>query len=48
MLLYLKVIFKIAIFSSSLQILSQMTPQIITEIDALLGNKPHSKKELRS
>lgn len=33
---------------SSLQILSQMTPQTITEIDALLGNKPHSKKELRA
>lgn len=31
-----------------LQILSQMTPQTITEIDALLGNKPHSKKELRA
>lgn len=25
-----------------------MTPQTITEIDALLGNKPHSKKELRA
>lgn len=33
---------------SSSQILSQMTPQTITEIDALLGNKPHSKKELRA
>lgn len=32
----------------SSQILTQMTPQIVTEIDALLGNKPHSKKELRS
>uniref|UniRef100_A0A3Q3XGB2 Voltage-gated potassium channel subunit beta-1 n=1 Tax=Mola mola TaxID=94237 RepID=A0A3Q3XGB2_MOLML len=32
----------------NLGILSQMTPQTITEIDALLGNKPHSKKELRS
>lgn len=31
-----------------LQILSQMNPQTITEIDALLGNKPHSKKELRA
>uniref|UniRef100_A0A667X6X4 Potassium voltage-gated channel subfamily A regulatory beta subunit 3 n=1 Tax=Myripristis murdjan TaxID=586833 RepID=A0A667X6X4_9TELE len=29
-------------------ILSQMTPQTITEIDALLGNKPHSKKESRA
>lgn len=25
-----------------------MTPQTITEIDALLGNKPHSKKESRA
>lgn len=25
-----------------------MTPQTITEIDTLLGNKPHSKKELRA
>uniref|UniRef100_H3CXF3 Voltage-gated potassium channel subunit beta-1 n=1 Tax=Tetraodon nigroviridis TaxID=99883 RepID=H3CXF3_TETNG len=32
----------------ALRILTQMTPQIVTEIDALLGNKPHSKKELRS
>uniref|UniRef100_A0A8C7X879 Voltage-gated potassium channel subunit beta-1 n=1 Tax=Oryzias sinensis TaxID=183150 RepID=A0A8C7X879_9TELE len=32
----------------ALQILSQMTPQTITEIDALLGNKPHSKKESRA
>uniref|UniRef100_A0A671YSZ3 Voltage-gated potassium channel subunit beta-1 n=1 Tax=Sparus aurata TaxID=8175 RepID=A0A671YSZ3_SPAAU len=32
----------------NLGILSQMTPQTITEIDALLGNKPHSKKELRA
>ncbi|XP_033496886.1 voltage-gated potassium channel subunit beta-2 isoform X2 [Epinephelus lanceolatus] len=32
----------------ALRILSQMTPQTITEIDALLGNKPHSKKELRA
>uniref|UniRef100_A0A674MU79 Voltage-gated potassium channel subunit beta-1 n=1 Tax=Takifugu rubripes TaxID=31033 RepID=A0A674MU79_TAKRU len=32
----------------NLGILTQMTPQIVTEIDALLGNKPHSKKELRS
>uniref|UniRef100_A0A8C3G1N6 Potassium voltage-gated channel subfamily A regulatory beta subunit 3 n=1 Tax=Cyclopterus lumpus TaxID=8103 RepID=A0A8C3G1N6_CYCLU len=32
----------------ALRILTQMTPQTITEIDALLGNKPHSKKELRA
>uniref|UniRef100_A0A3Q2C632 Potassium voltage-gated channel subfamily A regulatory beta subunit 3 n=1 Tax=Cyprinodon variegatus TaxID=28743 RepID=A0A3Q2C632_CYPVA len=32
----------------ALQILTQMTPQTITEIDALLGNKPHSKKETRA
>ncbi|KAM6984457.1 voltage-gated potassium channel subunit beta-2-like isoform 2-T2 [Tautogolabrus adspersus] len=32
----------------ALRILSQMTPQTVTEIDALLGNKPHSKKELRA
>ncbi|XP_013876096.1 voltage-gated potassium channel subunit beta-2 isoform X1 [Austrofundulus limnaeus] len=32
----------------ALQILSQMTPQTITEIDALLGNKPHAKKESRA
>uniref|UniRef100_M4AEC9 Potassium voltage-gated channel subfamily A regulatory beta subunit 3 n=1 Tax=Xiphophorus maculatus TaxID=8083 RepID=M4AEC9_XIPMA len=32
----------------ALQILSQMTPQTVTEIDALLGNKPHSKKETRA
>uniref|UniRef100_A0A3Q2QPS8 Potassium voltage-gated channel subfamily A regulatory beta subunit 3 n=1 Tax=Fundulus heteroclitus TaxID=8078 RepID=A0A3Q2QPS8_FUNHE len=32
----------------ALGILSQMTPQTITEIDALLGNKPHSKKETRA
>ncbi|KAG7236716.1 hypothetical protein INR49_000610 [Caranx melampygus] len=32
----------------ALRILSQMTPQTITEIDALLGNKPHSKKESRA
>lgn len=34
--------------TSPFQILSQMTPQTITEIDALLGNKPHSKKESRA
>ncbi|XP_055450395.1 voltage-gated potassium channel subunit beta-3 isoform X2 [Psammomys obesus] len=28
----------------SLQVLSQLTPQTVMEIDALLGNKPHSKK----
>uniref|UniRef100_A0A8C9ZTS2 Potassium voltage-gated channel subfamily A regulatory beta subunit 3 n=1 Tax=Sander lucioperca TaxID=283035 RepID=A0A8C9ZTS2_SANLU len=32
----------------ALRILSQMNPQTIAEIDALLGNKPHSKKELRA
>uniref|UniRef100_A0A8C5DBQ6 Voltage-gated potassium channel subunit beta-3-like n=1 Tax=Gouania willdenowi TaxID=441366 RepID=A0A8C5DBQ6_GOUWI len=32
----------------ALRILSQMTPQTITEMDALLGNKPHSKKESRA
>ncbi|XP_044225912.1 voltage-gated potassium channel subunit beta-2-like isoform X2 [Thunnus albacares] len=32
----------------ALRILSQMNPQTITEIDALLGNKPHSKKESRA
>ncbi|KAF3840868.1 hypothetical protein F7725_006730 [Dissostichus mawsoni] len=32
----------------ALRILSQMTPQTIAEIDGLLGNKPHSKKELRA
>lgn len=37
-----------AVLLSSLQILSQMTPQTITEIDALLGNKPHLKKESRA
>jgi len=30
------------------QILSQMTPQTIAEIDTLLGNKPHAKKESRA
>uniref|UniRef100_A0A8C5NVS1 Potassium voltage-gated channel, shaker-related subfamily, beta member 3 n=1 Tax=Jaculus jaculus TaxID=51337 RepID=A0A8C5NVS1_JACJA len=28
----------------ALQVLSQLTPQIVMEIDALLGNKSHSKK----
>uniref|UniRef100_A0A665VFR4 Voltage-gated potassium channel subunit beta-1 n=1 Tax=Echeneis naucrates TaxID=173247 RepID=A0A665VFR4_ECHNA len=32
----------------NLGILSQMTPQTVAEIDALLGNKPHSKKESRA
>ncbi|MEQ2295575.1 Voltage-gated potassium channel subunit beta-3, partial [Ameca splendens] len=32
----------------ALGILSQMTTQTITEIDTLLGNKPHSKKETRA
>ncbi|KAM4620040.1 voltage-gated potassium channel subunit beta-2 isoform 1-T1 [Polymixia lowei] len=32
----------------ALRLLSQMTPQTIAEIDALLGNKPHSKKESRA
>lgn len=35
-------------YPSFSQILSQMTPQTVTEIDALLGNKPHSKKESRA
>uniref|UniRef100_A0A671KGK1 Voltage-gated potassium channel subunit beta-3-like n=1 Tax=Sinocyclocheilus anshuiensis TaxID=1608454 RepID=A0A671KGK1_9TELE len=29
-------------------VLSQMTPQTVSEMDALLGNKPHSKKESRA
>ncbi|XP_048122745.1 voltage-gated potassium channel subunit beta-2 isoform X2 [Alosa alosa] len=32
----------------ALQVLTQMTPQAVSEIDALLGNKPHSKKETRA
>nr|KAF6305295.1 potassium voltage-gated channel subfamily A regulatory beta subunit 3 [Pipistrellus kuhlii] len=28
----------------ALQVLSQLTPQTVMEIDGLLGNKPHSKK----
>uniref|UniRef100_A0A3B3QIX7 Potassium voltage-gated channel subfamily A regulatory beta subunit 3 n=1 Tax=Paramormyrops kingsleyae TaxID=1676925 RepID=A0A3B3QIX7_9TELE len=32
----------------SIQVLSQMTPQTVSEIDSLLGNKPHSKKESRA
>ncbi|XP_061558832.1 voltage-gated potassium channel subunit beta-3 isoform X1 [Phycodurus eques] len=32
----------------ALRVLSQMTPQTVTEMDAVLGNKPHSKKESRA
>ncbi|XP_030648213.1 voltage-gated potassium channel subunit beta-3 isoform X1 [Chanos chanos] len=32
----------------ALRVLSQMTPQTVSEIDALLGNKPHLKKESRA
>ncbi|XP_064185092.1 voltage-gated potassium channel subunit beta-2-like isoform X2 [Anguilla rostrata] len=32
----------------SIRILSQMTPQTVNEMDSLLGNKPHSKKESRA
>ncbi|XP_061659482.1 voltage-gated potassium channel subunit beta-2 isoform X2 [Syngnathoides biaculeatus] len=32
----------------ALRILSQMTPQTVTEMDAVLGNKPHLKKESRA
>uniref|UniRef100_A0A3Q2XB12 Potassium voltage-gated channel subfamily A regulatory beta subunit 3 n=1 Tax=Hippocampus comes TaxID=109280 RepID=A0A3Q2XB12_HIPCM len=32
----------------NLGILSQMNPQTVTEMDAVLGNKPHSKKESRA
>uniref|UniRef100_A0A8D0HD74 Potassium voltage-gated channel subfamily A regulatory beta subunit 3 n=1 Tax=Sphenodon punctatus TaxID=8508 RepID=A0A8D0HD74_SPHPU len=32
----------------SIQVLSQLTPQVIQEIDALLGNKPNTKKESRA
>ncbi|CAL8267576.1 unnamed protein product [Merluccius merluccius] len=32
----------------ALRVLTQMTPQTIGEIDTLLGNKPHSKKEARA
>ena len=35
-------------FVKSRQVLTQMTPQIIGEVDTLLGNKPHSKKEARA
>lgn len=30
------------------QVLTQLTPQAVSEIDSLLGNKPHSKKETRA
>ncbi|KAK0152691.1 Voltage-gated potassium channel subunit beta-3 [Merluccius polli] len=29
-------------------VLTQMTPQTIGEIETLLGNKPHSKKEAQA
>ncbi|XP_010868773.1 voltage-gated potassium channel subunit beta-3 isoform X4 [Esox lucius] len=32
----------------ALRLISQMTPQTVAEIDSLLGNKPHSKKEPRA
>ncbi|XP_018429480.1 PREDICTED: voltage-gated potassium channel subunit beta-3 isoform X2 [Nanorana parkeri] len=32
----------------SIQVLSQLTPQIITEIDQILGNKPNIKKDSRA
>ncbi|XP_048853764.1 voltage-gated potassium channel subunit beta-2 [Brienomyrus brachyistius] len=32
----------------SLRVLSQMSPQTLSEMDSLLGNKPHSKKESRA
>ncbi|XP_055799350.1 voltage-gated potassium channel subunit beta-2-like isoform X3 [Salvelinus fontinalis] len=32
----------------ALRLISQMTPQTVAEIDSLLGNKPHSKKESRT
>ncbi|KAG1957851.1 voltage-gated potassium channel subunit beta-2 isoform X1 [Pimephales promelas] len=32
----------------AMRVLSQMTPQTVSEMDALLGNKPHSKKESRA
>ncbi|XP_067293770.1 voltage-gated potassium channel subunit beta-2 isoform X3 [Pseudorasbora parva] len=32
----------------ALRVLSHMTPQTVSEMDALLGNKPHSKKESRA
>ncbi|XP_044273202.1 voltage-gated potassium channel subunit beta-3 isoform X2 [Varanus komodoensis] len=32
----------------SIQVLTQLTPQVAQEIDALLGNKPNTKKESRA
>ncbi|XP_028836109.1 voltage-gated potassium channel subunit beta-2-like isoform X1 [Denticeps clupeoides] len=32
----------------SIRVLSLMTPQMVFEIDSLLGNRPHSKKETRT
>ncbi|XP_032093429.1 LOW QUALITY PROTEIN: voltage-gated potassium channel subunit beta-3 [Thamnophis elegans] len=32
----------------SIQVLTQLTPQVIQEIDAILGNKPNAKKESRA
>ncbi|XP_035288378.1 voltage-gated potassium channel subunit beta-3-like [Anguilla anguilla] len=32
----------------ALRVLSQMSPQLVNEIDSLLGNKPQSKKESRA
>ncbi|XP_077171856.1 voltage-gated potassium channel subunit beta-3 isoform X3 [Paroedura picta] len=32
----------------SIQVLTQLTPQVVQEIDALLGNKPNTKKESRA
>ncbi|XP_026578464.1 voltage-gated potassium channel subunit beta-3-like [Pseudonaja textilis] len=32
----------------SIQVLTQLTPQVIQEIDAVLGNKPNAKKESRA
>ncbi|KAJ8266200.1 hypothetical protein GJAV_G00127630 [Gymnothorax javanicus] len=32
----------------ALRVLTQLSPQSVSEIDALLGNKPHSKKESRA
>lgn len=37
------------LFLSVLQVLTQLTPPLIAEMDALLGNKPRNpKKEVRS
>ncbi|XP_039603034.1 voltage-gated potassium channel subunit beta-1-like isoform X1 [Polypterus senegalus] len=32
----------------AIRVLSQLTPQLTAEIDSLLGNKPHTKKESRA